>query len=260
MPKESLVAARSRAIRRVKEALRPPSTLALVADLSGTIEVPNRPNYLYARLITQLSKVIIAEIGAAPPYELTLLRNWTIEVKELPGPGVRYRVINWLRDALGRPISLATYNPARHELDPTTGPHVGSLDDYYYTETELSGSGGAALIGIEDAGGFYEGVTVEAALQELLGSAGVKAYRHIFSNSKDFIFSHPFSQRPAVTVHFDTTIGFGIQAFGTSQFGGKDYWTQEGPLAPNIVSITFPPSKIRVKLSALATGEVLCHV
>lgn len=261
MAKESLIAARTKAIRRVKRALRPASTLALVGNLAGVVEVPGRPNCIYARLTRQLSRVIVAQIGGAPPAELSTLRNWLIEVKKIAEEGVvRYRVINWLEDALGRPVSIAVYEPARHELDPSLGPHLGSLDGYYFTESELSGPGGAGLVGIEDEGDYYDATTVEDALQEIMGPAGIVAYRHPFSSLKTIQFENPFGRRPAVHVHFNTTMGFGTQLFGSSPFGGVNYWTQEGPLATAVQSITFPSNRIKVVLAKAASGEVLCIV
>lgn len=261
MPEQrSIIAARERAIRSIAKALKRPGTLALVGNLSGDITVTGRPTCIYARLARQPSKVIVAQIGATPPSGLAGLRNWLIEIKQITEEGtVRYRVTNWLEDALGRPATQATYDPANHIIDPALGPHTGSLDNYYHTETEIGGTGGAALVGIEDAGGLFTATDVEAALQEVMAAGGARAYRYPFTSLSEILFSNPFSVRPAVTVHFDTTLGFGIQRFGTSPFGGRDYWTQEGPLATAIESITFPTGQVRVVLAAAATGEVLCH-
>lgn len=256
----SLIAARTRAIRSIREALRQPGTLAFVGNLAGDVLVSGRPTCIYARLTRQPSKVIVAQIGASPPSGLATRRNWLIEVKRISEEGpVRYRVTNWLEDALGRPATQATYDPASHLLDPSLGPHTGDLHDYYYTETELSGTGGAGLVGIADAGSLFTATDVEAALQEVMAPGGARAYRYPFSSLSEILFSHPFSVRPAVTVHFDTSLGWGSQPFGISPFGGRGYWTQIGPLAPSIQSITFPSGQVRVVLSTTATGEVLCH-
>lgn len=260
MRARSIVAAQTKAIRIVREALRPPGTLAYVGNMVGIVRVTDQPTNIYARLKSLPTQVIVAQIGATPPADLETLNNWLVDLKEIVEAGtVSYRVINWLQDAYGRSVADATYFPSLHYLDPAEGVHAGTLDAYYFTETELGGSGGAVLIGIADAGGYYVATNVEAALQELLGPTGAKAYRYAFSDEDYILFDNPFSNRPAVTVHFDTTVGFGTQPFGTSGFGGIDYWTQEGSLATAIESITFPPGQIKVVLSAAASGEVLCH-
>lgn len=54
----------------------------------------------------------------------------------------------------------------------------GTFDTRYNTKTELASTAtgdGAALVGIEDAGAYYTGTTVEAALQELGAAVGTGA-------------------------------------------------------------------------------------
>lgn len=262
MTKRSLTAARTKALRTVREALKPPGTLAFAGNQSGTVIVPGRPTCIYARLARQPQRVVVAELGAAPPANLENLRDWLIEIKEIVDQGtVRYRVINWLRDALGRSVSEATYAPSPHNLDPSAGPHVGDLDTYYYTKAELSGEGGARLIGIEDVEGLYDADNVEDALEEALSESGARAYRHSFSDEATIEFAHPYSEMPSIEILFDTTFSFGLQPFGTSPFGGLQYWTQVGPLAPiiNVIYI-YTNRTVRVELSEAASGVVLCHV
>lgn len=259
----SLIAARRRATRSIAEALRPAHTLATAGDSTGRVKVVGQPDCIYARFLNQPTRVITAQIGAAPPVSIDDAQGWLIEVKEVLDAGLpRYRIVNWLKDAIGRPVSeAAKYPTAPHSVIFGAGTsHTGNLDATYTPSTTLAGPTGASLVGIEDAGEYYDAENVEDALQELMApGGGAFAYRHAFSDSADILFIHPFSNRPAVTIHFNTPLGFGLRAFGTSRFGEDTTWTQEGPLAPAITSITFPlASQVHVILAAAATGEVLC--
>lgn len=260
--RRSLLAARSRATEAVARALKPSDTLARVGNSKGVVSVPGRPGNIYCQLLQQPRSVVTAQVGAAPPRPVGETLGWTIEVKRVrDAPYARYRIVNWLLDSIGRPVSdAAEYPVARHSIHFGAGaPHSGNLDATYTPSSTLAGIEGAGGIGIKDVGALFDATTVEAALQELRSAASDPTYRYPFSAAQIILFTHPYPNRPGVIVHFKASLGFGLQPWGTSRFGGHVTWTQQGADAPTIVSITFPSaSQVRVELGANATGEVIC--
>jgi hypothetical protein len=260
--RRSLLAARRRATEAIAEALRPSGTLARVGNSKGVISVPGHPGNIYCQLLDQPRSVVTAQTGAAPPKPIDETLGWTIEVKRVrDAPYARYRIVNWLLDSLGRPVSdAAEYPVSQHPIAFGPGTlHSGTLDGIYTPTTTLASPTGAAGIGIEDAGGHLDAEDVETALQEIMSEGSALAYRYAFSDAQIVLFTHPYANRPGVIVHFSTPLGFGLQPFGTSRFGIDETWTQEGGTAPAIVSITFPSAtQVRVELDEAASGEVLC--
>jgi len=260
--RRSLLAARSRATEAVARALKPSATLARVGNSKGVVAVPGHPGNIYCQFLARPRSVVTAQVGAAPPRPIGETLGWTIEIKRVQdAPYARYRIVNWLLDSIGRPVSeAAEYPAAQHSILFGAGtPHTGNLNSTYTPSSTLAGIEGATGIGIKDLGALFDATTVEEALQELMSQGTALSYRYPFSAAQIVLFTHPCANRPGVIVHFDTRLGFGLQPFGTSGFGGDLTWTQQGGDAPGIVSITFPSAtQVRVELDAVATGEVLC--